>query len=160
MRRIRLRVLRLPPALIVLTTLAAGCAGAIPSTQGGPATVKPQNSKLGQFLVDRGGHSLYLFTRDEKNDSYCYGACAAVWPPYETNGQLNATGVPSSSLGTFKRDDGDRQVTYNGHPLYYYAGDASKSGRTSGEGLKQFGAEWYLVSRDGKKLEEEKGGGS
>ena len=102
----------------------------------------------------RAGHSLYLFDKDEDGESYCTGACAAVWPPVETDSTPRAaTGVASGALGTVERDDGDRQVTYHGHPLYYYAADASMPGRTKGEEADQFGAEWYLVGPLGKALE-------
>jgi predicted lipoprotein with Yx(FWY)xxD motif len=144
--------------------VAAGCGGAIPASQGGPATVTSMQSSLGRVLVDESGHTLYLFEKDESSESYCNGACASVWPPVEIDGSLTAgAGVSRSRLGTIVRDDGERQVTYAGHPLYYYAGDASKPGKTGGEGLEQFGSEWYLVSPAGKVVEsdtEESGGGN
>jgi predicted lipoprotein with Yx(FWY)xxD motif len=151
---------RLPSRVGGLTVLAAfglvaaGCGGAIPSSNGSQATVTVMSSHLGRFLADGQGHTLYLFDRDEPRESYCNGACAAVWPPYETDGPPQAVaGVPASALGTIKRDDGDVQVTYRGHPLYFYAADASTSGKTKGEGVDQFGAEWYVVGRDGKPVE-------
>ena len=64
----------------LLAWSAAGCGGAIPSSDGGPATVKLD----GRYLVDSQGHSVYLFEKDESGESYCSGACAAVWPPLET----------------------------------------------------------------------------
>jgi hypothetical protein len=54
-------------------------------------------------------------------------------------------------LGTTKRSDGTTEVTYNGHPLYYYAG-GQQPGDTSGQNLDQFGAEWYVLSPAGKKI--------
>lgn len=139
---------------IGLGLLAAGCGGAIPSSNGGPATVKLEQSKLGSYLVDGQGHTLYLFEKDQRKDSYCSGACAAVWPPLETASMpKGSAGVDASQLSTFKRDDGETQVTYHGHPLYYYAADASTPGKTKGEALAQFGAEWYLVGTQGKPVE-------
>ena len=139
---------------IGLTLVAAGCGGAIPSSNGGSAMLKTTQTSEGRFLVDGQGHSLYLFDKDEDGESYCTGACAAVWPPVETDSTPRAaTGVASGALGTVERDDGDRQVTYHGHPLYYYAADASMPGRTKGEEADQFGAEWYLVGPQGKALE-------
>ena len=137
---------------ISLAFLAAGCAGAIPSSNGGPATLKmgPGN----RFLVDGQGHTVYLFQKDEGHESYCNGACAAVWPPLETSSKpTGSAGVDSAGLGTIKRDDGETQVTYRGHPLYYYAADASTPGKTKGEELEQFGAEWYVVGANGKPVE-------
>jgi len=153
-RRVRPRTL-LGVLAVSLGLVAAGCGGAIPSSDGGPATVKLVSSKLGRFLVDGQGHSLYLFERDESGESYCTDACAAVWPPLETNSTPQASGgVASSALGTITRGDGGRQVTYDGHPLYYYAADASTPGKTTGESIEQFGAEWYLLGPTGKPVEE------
>jgi predicted lipoprotein with Yx(FWY)xxD motif len=137
-----------------LAFIAAGCGGAIPSSDGSPATLKLRSSSQGRFLVDAQGHTLYLFEKDEDGESYCDGACAAVWPPLETSARPQAgTGVDTGALGTITRSDGDTQVTYHGHPLYYYAADASTPGRTAGQDIEQFGAGWYLVNADGKSIE-------
>lgn len=137
---------------IGLTVVAAGCGGAIPSSNGGPATLRTSSSA--HFLVDAQGHTLYVFEKDERGDSYCNGACAAVWPPLETSSAPTASGgIDAAALGTIKRDDGDTQVTYHGRPLYYYAGDASTPGKTKGQELEQFGAEWYVVGANGKPIE-------
>jgi predicted lipoprotein with Yx(FWY)xxD motif len=142
----------------VIAFIAAGCGGAIPSSNGGPAMVKLAKSKHGAFLVDAEGHTLYLFDKDENGESYCNGACAAVWPPFESSSQPRASaGVDAGALGRIKRDDGDMQVTYRGHPLYYYAADASTPGKVTGESVDQFGAEWYVVNAHGKAVEEAKG---
>src|ERR1051325_5101718 len=126
--------------VIGLALVAADCGGAIPSSDGGPATLKLTRSSNGQVLADAQGHSVYLFEKDEQGESYCDGACAAVWPPLETSTAPRAgAGVQSAALGTIKRSDGDMQVTYHGHPLYYYAADASTPGKTKGEDIEQFG---------------------
>lgn len=139
---------------IALAVFAAGCGGAIPSSDGGPATLKLSGPKSGQFLVDSQGHSVYLFAKDEGSESYCTGACAAVWPPLETSTAPKAgAGVQRGALGTIKRSDGDMQVTYQGHPLYYYAADASSPGETKGQDIEQFGSGWYLVTAQGDPLE-------
>jgi predicted lipoprotein with Yx(FWY)xxD motif len=136
------------------TFIAAGCGGAIPSSNGGPATIRLESSSDGRHLVDQQGHSLYLFEKDGPGDSYCSGACASVWPPLETSSQPAAGGgVDTGALATFTRDDGETQVSYHGHPLYYYAGDASSPGKTKGQEADQFGAEWYLVNAGGKPVE-------
>jgi predicted lipoprotein with Yx(FWY)xxD motif len=137
---------------IGLTFAAAGCGGAIPSSNGGRAMLR--TSSAAHFLVDAQGHTLYVFAKDQSGESYCTGACAAVWPPLETSSApTGAAGVDTAALGTVTRSDGDRQVTYHGRPLYYFAGDASTPGRTKGEALSQFGAEWYVVGANGKPLE-------
>jgi predicted lipoprotein with Yx(FWY)xxD motif len=138
--------------------LVAGCGGAIPSSQGGPATLKLSSSKDGRFLVDESGHTLYLFDKDQTKESYCNGACASVWPPLEVDGKVAAAaGISGTKLGTITRDNGEHQVTYDGHPLYFYAGDASKPGETYGQEVNQFGADWYLVSQTGKPIEGDQG---
>jgi predicted lipoprotein with Yx(FWY)xxD motif len=146
-------------APLAIALVAAGCGAAIPSSNGDAAMVRAMPSENGRILVDSKGHTLYLFEKDEEGESYCDGACAAVWPPYETDAAPHAGGgLAGSALGTIKRPDGDLQVTYQGHPLYYYAADASTLGKTKGEGLEQFGAEWYLVGPNGKPVEEEESG--
>ena len=161
MRRLPATPAALAAAVAGLVFVVAGCGGAVPSSNGGHATVKLGQSKLGRILVDGQGHTLYLFDRDEHGESYCTGACAAVWPPYETDSKPTASaGVPGSALGTTKRADGDLQVTYHGHPLYYYAADASTPGKTKGEDLEQFGAGWYVLDSGGKAVEPEHMSGS
>ena len=146
---------------IGLALVAAGCGGAIPSSNGAPAKLKLTGSADGRVLADAQGHSVYLFEKDEEGESYCSGACAAVWPPLETSTAPTAgVGIQSAALGTIKRDDGDMQVTYHGHPRYYYAADASTPGKTKGEDINQFGADWYLVGPHGQPMEPESHAGS
>jgi predicted lipoprotein with Yx(FWY)xxD motif len=142
--------------VIALALVAAGCGGAIPSSNGGPAMVKLTATKHGRFLTDAQGHTLYLFLKDESGESYCTGACAAVWPPLETSSMpRGSAGLDAAALGTTKRDAGALQVTYHGHPLYYYAADAGTSGETKGEAISQFGSEWYVVNAKGSPVEKE-----
>ena len=85
------------------------------------------------------------------------GATVVAWPPLTTSGQPTAgTGVTSAKLTTTKRADGTEQVVYNGHPLYYFERDKD-SGDAYGQGVKGFGADWYVLSPSGKKIDE--GGG-
>ncbi|UGS34887.1 COG4315 family predicted lipoprotein [Capillimicrobium parvum] len=117
------------------------------------AALKLHTNKLGTFLVDGKGMSLYLFEKDKGGKSACFGACAQAWMPYLTSGKATAgKGVAAAKIGTTKRKGGGTQVTYAGHPLYHYIGDKS-AGQTTGEGSKAFGAEWYLVSPAGKTVE-------
>jgi predicted lipoprotein with Yx(FWY)xxD motif len=147
--------------VIAPVLIAAGCGGAIPSSNGGPATLRLISSNDGRHLVDGQGRSLYLFEKDDGGESYCNGACAAVWPALETEALPHAgPGVAAAALGRIKRDDGDMQVTYHGHPLYYYAADASTPGKTKGEGVEQFGDGWYLVNAGGKSVEPKAGSNS
>jgi predicted lipoprotein with Yx(FWY)xxD motif len=104
-------------------------------------------------LVDEDGKTLYLFEADKTSTSTCAGPCAAAWPPVTTNGAPQAgSGVDKSLLGTVKRDDGTEQVTYNGHPLYYFVGDTA-AGMAKGQGSKAFGASWYVLNAKGSKID-------
>jgi predicted lipoprotein with Yx(FWY)xxD motif len=121
-----------------------------------PATVKVRSVSLGKILVNGNSQTLYLFEKDKNGKSACSGACATNWPPLLTKGKPKASGgVKSALLGTTKRADGTTQVTYNKHPLYRFKGDANKVGATKGEGVDAFGAEWYVVGTNGKKIEDE-----
>ena len=107
----------------------------------------------GKVLVGSNGRTLYLFEADKNGKSTCSGACATGWPPDTVTGTPQAgSGVKQSLLSTVKRADGTKQVTYNGHPLYYFAGDTS-AGDANGEGSKAFGAEWYVVNANGDKVD-------
>jgi predicted lipoprotein with Yx(FWY)xxD motif len=108
---------------------------------------------FGTVLVGSNSHTVYLFMKDTGTTSRCNGKCAKVWAPLTTSGQPQpGSGLKASLFGASKRSDGQMQVTYGGHPLYYYDDD-KKPGMTEGEGSKEFGAEWYAVGADGKKVE-------
>ncbi len=110
-------------------------------------------SGTGKVLVDAKGRTLYLFEADSTGTSTCLGACAAAWPPDTVTATPRAgSGVNQALLGTIHRSDGSTQVIYNGHPLYYFAGD-SAPGDDSGQGSKAFGAGWYVVAASGKKID-------
>jgi predicted lipoprotein with Yx(FWY)xxD motif len=109
---------------------------------------------LGTILVDSQGLTLYDFHADKGGKSACYDACAAAWPPLLTEGDPQAQGpADRSMLGTSKRKDGTLQVTYNGWPLYTYAGDQNP-GEANGNDIDQFGAEWYALQPDGEEPED------
>jgi predicted lipoprotein with Yx(FWY)xxD motif len=115
-------------------------------------TVNVRRSRLGKILVDSRGRTLYLFKKDSGKKSACFGACATFWPPLRANGKPTAgSGARASKLGTTRRSDGKRQVTYNGHPLYRFVQD-KKPGATKGEGVTAFGARWFAVSPAGKQV--------
>lgn len=105
----------------------------------------------GAFLIAANGMTLYMLTTDPAGASKCTGGCANNWPPLTLTGQLSAgTGVNASLLGTTVRADGSTQVTYNGHPLYYYRGD-SAPGDQNGEGA---GGVWFVVSASGDAIKQ------
>jgi predicted lipoprotein with Yx(FWY)xxD motif len=114
------------------------------------ATLTTHSSRFGKVLFDGRGFVLYAFTRD-RGRSACYGACAKAWPPYfASKGTLRVgPGVKRSLLGTVKRKNGKRQVTYAGRPLYYYVGDRS-AGQILCQDVDEFGGTWLVVRPSGK----------
>jgi predicted lipoprotein with Yx(FWY)xxD motif len=121
--------------------------------------VSTASSKLGRILVNSRGHTLYLFAKDRNGRSSCSGKCAGFWPALIASGKPRAAaGAKASLLGTTRRADGRRQVTYKRHPLYTFVKDTRK-GQTNGEELNAFGAEWYAVSPAGNKIVKNGGGG-
>jgi predicted lipoprotein with Yx(FWY)xxD motif len=150
----RLIVLALAAVLAVSALTGLAIAASKPTK---PATIKTRTAgDLGKIIVDGRSRTLYLFEKDKKGKSSCSGACAKAWPPLLTKGKPKASGsVKASKLGTTKRSDGTTQVTYGGHPLYTFAPDKNKPGSTKGQGVDGFGAEWYVVGTNGKKIEDE-----
>jgi predicted lipoprotein with Yx(FWY)xxD motif len=109
-------------------------------------------SSGGEYLTNGSGRAIYLFLADSKDKSACSGACASAWPPVIVTGQPTASGsAQASDLGTITRTGGTKQVTYDGHPLYYYAGDTG-AGMDNGQGLDGFGAKWWLVAPSGSSI--------
>ena len=142
--------------ITVLAVLAFAGVGAAVASSGSSArlaAVGSGSSALGRIVVDSRGHTLYLFEKDRRGASACSGACLVYWPPLLTGGAPAATkGARPSLLGSIRRADGTRQVTYAGHPLYLFSGDARR-GQTNGEGLKDFGTGWYVLMPSGKKID-------
>ena len=137
-------------ASAVFASLAATLAIAGSNASG--SRVGVGKSPLGRILVDSKGITLYDFPPDKGTTSVCYGACAALWPPLTTKGKpVAGPGVRAALLGTTKRKDGKLEVTYNGHPLYYFVSDR-KPGQTTGQGLNQFGGPWWVISPEGKEI--------
>jgi predicted lipoprotein with Yx(FWY)xxD motif len=133
------------------TSHSNAAATATPASAKG-VSISTTKGKEGTFLTGAGGRTVYLWVADANGMSSCSGACAKAWPPLTTHGKpIAGNGVTSSDLGTIKRSDGTTQVTYNGHPLYYFAGD-SGSGTTNGQGSTQFGAPWWVVSPAGNAI--------
>ncbi len=118
-------------------------------------SVESKHAKLGTILA-AGPKKLtvYMFEADKGTTSSCSGPCAKVWPPVTTSGAPTAAGsAVSADLGTTKRSDGTEQVTYKGHPLYFYDDDKD-AGDAYGQGSKAFGASWYVLKPSGSKLDE------
>jgi predicted lipoprotein with Yx(FWY)xxD motif len=116
-------------------------------------TIGVGTTRFGQVLVDGNGRTLYLFVADSGTQSTCNSAaCVQYWPPVLTSGAPQAgSGVTASLLGTTTRQDGKTEVTYAGHPLYYFISDA-KAGDVTGQGVNAFGGPWYVVSPAGMQI--------
>jgi predicted lipoprotein with Yx(FWY)xxD motif len=153
---------RLLAPLAIVAAVAVGAAALAladslpaPAVTAGATKVQLRRGPLGRYLVDGHGRSLYLFEKDRGGRSSCYGSCASVWPPLIAAGHVaHGPGVSAGGLGSVARRGGGREVTYGGHPLYFYAGD-SRPGQTRGEGLNQFGAKWYVLAASGHKIDKD-----
>ena len=138
-------------AAVAALAVATGAASAASKASGKAATISVRKTKLGRILVDAQGRTLYDFVKDKNDRSACAGACAKFWPPLMTTGKPKAgKGVHAKLLGTTVRKAG-RQVTYDNHPLYTYAGD-NKAGQTNGKGSTNFGAPWGVLAPNGHQI--------
>ena len=143
---------------LAIALLAAACSSspkpaAGPGSSSGGAKIETHSSKFGTILTDGSGRSVYLFESDTGATSTCYNACAGLWPPLTTTSAGTAIAPAQSALvGTTPRRDGGKQVTYAGHPLYYYGGDQNP-GDVNGQALNSFGGGWDLLKPSGVKVE-------
>ena len=155
--------MRLPVALAATGVFAAACGGATygaskaattqsqaPTTAASTVALMTGQGSHGTYLTDGHGRALYMFARDSMNHSNCYGSCATYWPPLIAK-SATASGAATATIGSAMRKDGKAQVTYAGHPLYYYIGDA-KAGETHGQGLDTSGGLWWLLDVHGSAI--------
>jgi predicted lipoprotein with Yx(FWY)xxD motif len=165
--RSRRRTFWLGAAAVVAATTLSACASssggsAAPGAGGGTGssgaastalTIETHSGPLGTFLTDGSGKTLYMFASDTSSKSTCSGPCAVFWPPVTDTATPTVSGTASmSDVGSIMRADGSTQVTYNGHPLYYFKDD-SGAGDTSGQGNNTFGAKWWVLSAKGTPIE-------
>jgi predicted lipoprotein with Yx(FWY)xxD motif len=165
--------MKLTPALLVFLVAVAGCSdgGSSDTVRGAPeqnaaeaasttagrsarkgTRVILARSPFGRMLFNSSKQAIYIFQRDRKNKTNCYGECARAWPPVYTSGRPRAgRGVNRSLLGTIKRRDGRRQVTYDGKPLYYYVNEGP--GEVKCHNVNLNGGLWWAVGRDGERLQ-------
>jgi predicted lipoprotein with Yx(FWY)xxD motif len=142
----------------VAAALAVGALGSSAAARSSSSTrsaASPASSiglrptKIGRVIVDGAGKTLYLFEKDQTRRSTCYGSCAGTWPPVIVKARPRAMhGARATLIGTTRRRDGKLQATYAGHPLYYYAFDV-QPGSLRGNGVDQYGAQWYAVRANG-----------
>jgi predicted lipoprotein with Yx(FWY)xxD motif len=158
--------------LLVSATMLCGCGGGSSNTSQAPANatpvatsatatpsdstrlhgrgtvVKTARSQFGDVLYDGAGQAIYIFDKEHSSKPECYGACAEAWPPVlSTGAPVAAAGARSAALGTTKRIDGSTQVTYAGHPLYYYAHEGRNEVRC--HNVREFGGLWLAVTATG-----------
>jgi predicted lipoprotein with Yx(FWY)xxD motif len=145
---------------VAAVALIAACGGSGSPTSSASTSPSPTgekiavatNAKLGQILVDESGMTVYLFVADTGTASTCYTQCATIWPPVLTTGAPQVgTGVQASLLGTTTRTDGKVEVTYAGHPLYYFFKDKA-AGDATGQGINGFGGLWWVLSPSGAAI--------
>jgi predicted lipoprotein with Yx(FWY)xxD motif len=156
--------------LIAAVVFAAGCGGAdeSPSPAAPPRdepAVKPEaprkaakprgtrltvrDSPFGEMLFDSRRQAIYVFERDRRGASVCYGECARAWPPVLTNGKpVAGKGVDVELLGAIRRRGGDLQVTYAGRPLYFYAHEGP--GQVLCHNVDLNGGLWWVVDPAGE----------
>ncbi len=146
------------PASTTATQSAA--ASTATSTSAAPATgtavvLSTKHGKLGTILDAGSKHlTVYMFEGDKSGNSSCTGACAHVWPPVTTAAAVSTGGAAvAGDLGTITRPDGTKQVTYKGHPLYFFAHDGD-SGDAYGQGVVGFGSSWYVLKPSGSKVDD------
>lgn len=147
--------------LSILAIAAVGLlGGGAPSEAGEEASASKRqrgtkltvvSSQFGRVVADGRGEALYLFTKDRRRRSRCYGNCARAWPPLLTKGKPRAgKGIKKRLLGTTRRANGKLQVTYRGRPLYYYVDDAP--GLILCQDVREFGGLWLVVKPNGKPV--------
>jgi len=133
------------------STPAAASSSSAPAASTGTAaksTVSETTVGGQQVLVDAKGDVLYWFAIDTPTTSKCSGSCLTFWPA--VTGPLTAGSGVTGTLGTITRSDGSKQATYDGHPLYTFAGDKSP-GQNKGNGVNASGGLWWEMTVSGAK---------
>jgi predicted lipoprotein with Yx(FWY)xxD motif len=141
------------PAASASSPAASASAAAAPA--GKPSTsasgITTAKTSKGTVLVTAQGFTIYQFAIDTSTMSKCYGKCATFWPPVIGKPTMAATSNLTGKFGTIKRTNGQLQATYNGRPLYLFAGD-TKPGQVNGNGVNTSGGLWYAETPTGAKL--------
>jgi predicted lipoprotein with Yx(FWY)xxD motif len=126
---------------------------AAPVKKAGKRTfVKVRKTRYGRILTDGKGRAFYLFTKEKTRRAACYGECADAWPPFYARGAVRAgTGVRQDGVGVTNRNGKRRQVTYNGHPLYYYVTDRAP-GQVTCQNVTEYGGTWLVLAPTGQAI--------
>jgi predicted lipoprotein with Yx(FWY)xxD motif len=137
---------------------ATSAAAAAPT--GGAVVISSTKGANGTYLTGASGRALYLWMADTGGRSNCSGQCAKFWPQVVTKTTPSVSDAASGSdIATVTRADGSKQVTYKGHPLYYFLEDSS-AGSVKGQGSNNFGAKWWLVTPSGVAITKASGSGA
>lgn len=148
--------MKIPTAVSVILTLLVVTVGLVGAQGAGGDIVIADSEVYGEYLATADGMALYMFTDDVPYTSTCTGQCAENWPPFTLEGTpMAGEGVAVVQVGTIQREDGTRQVTYAGWPLYTFAQDEAP-GDLAGHGV---GDAWYLVSPEGAPIRVAEGAG-
>jgi predicted lipoprotein with Yx(FWY)xxD motif len=136
-------------AIAVVVTATGGSTSKARATPAASASISVKQTALGSMLTDGSGRTLYLFAPDKRNMSTLSSAGRAVWPPFTASRRPAAEhGAQAGQIGQVSGAPGSAQVTYDGHPLYYFVGDR-QPGQSTGQGLNEFGGRWYVLSSAG-----------
>lgn len=120
----------------------------IPKTAG--TMITSATSDYGDILWGPNHQAIYIWEREPSTTPQCYDDCAAAWPPVLTTSEPEAgAGIDTALLGTIKRSDGATQVTYNGHPLYYYAHEGP--GEVKCHNITTHGGLWWVINTNGSR---------
>jgi len=135
--------------VLVLVSSVMGVVVSAHATPASGARLTVRSTKYGKSLFGPSGKVVYVFGADRGSISHCYGVCAKAWPPLLTRGRpLAGPGVRAKLLGTTKRKNGRLQVTYNGHPLYYYSAD--RVGKVMCQHARMHGGLWLIIKPNGQ----------
>jgi predicted lipoprotein with Yx(FWY)xxD motif len=137
----------LPPSP---TSVGTGSAPATPSAFAQPV-LSAADSRYGRIIVDGSGRTLYLFDLERDPTPRCYGACAVGWPPLLGSRTVGVPELNQALIATVVRKGGSKQLTYSGHPLYFYAGDQS-AGDINCQAVTEFGGGWYVIDVNGNRI--------
>jgi predicted lipoprotein with Yx(FWY)xxD motif len=135
--------------VVVLAVALAAVLASAHASSGAAARLTVRSTEYGKALFGPSGKVVYVFGADRGSTSRCYGVCAKAWPPLLTTAKpLAGPGVQAKLLGTTKRKGGKLQVTYNGHPLYYY--EADKPGKIMCQHANMHGGLWLIIKPSGQ----------
>lgn len=152
MKQTRLSLPIVVVLIAVVVAVIASTSGASKKKFAAGSVISVQQTSVGKALADANGRTLYLFAGDKPNVSQLSAAGRAVWPPFTAGVLPRATGgALRARIGTATANAGGTQISYNGHPLYYFVGDR-QPGQTHGQGLNEFGGRWYVLSASGAAI--------